>query len=997
MEALSEESPVLLEQDHYYKDLSHLSVEDRARYNFDHPDAIDFGLMAEHLRSLASGAAVDRPTYDFGQHLRQPHTVRLQPSPVVIVEGTLIFGRQELSGLLDMKIYLDTDADIRFIRRLRRDLRERGRTVQSVVEQYLTTVYPMHKQFIEPAKSKADVIVSSDRDKDLETLFHKVLAAVPRDTGAAAGGSTAAMPRKSENAGTGQSDEPKASFTEFSHPLSNAGHTESSDSLRKVAMKKHPYSKFVLAILAVTLFAGCSRDPNVRKQKYLASGKRYFEKKDYRAASIQFQNAIQIDPKYSDAHYQLALTDLQLRDWRGGYGELMRTIDLAPDNAQAQIVLGNLLLAARQFDQAQQHADLVLQKDPKNVDAHMLRAVALSQQQQTDASLKEMQTAIDLDPARAPSYLNMGALEINAKDAAAAEESFKKAVEVDPKSIQARLALGTFYARQRRWSDAETEFRKAVEIDPKNVGPRIVLCRLLLASNQIPQAEEAAKETKETLKDSPAAYRLLADVYFQVGDLGKALDEYASVSKAHPKDLQVKKAYVELLILQGRLDEADKINGEILKTNPLDQQSLLAHDQILVQQGHAAQALDQLQAAVKNDPNNVLAHYYLGVAFNATGDSGQAEAQWREAVRLNPRFIQAQTALAAVALNKRDPAEVTSAAEAIISARPNAPDGYVLRAVAKDAKHDQAGAESDLNKAMEVAPKDPSGFAAMGQLRLSQKRFADAEKLYDQALALNPNYTQALQGLVTVFLVQKQPEKALAKVTEMIGKAPENGGYYVLQSSLLLNSKPPDFDKAEAALLKASDLNKADAGPLMLLAQLYTSRGAGDKAAATADAAIQHNPKDPRAYFLAGEIQDSQGNWQKAQDFYKKTLEVQPDFAMASNNLAFVMLEHSGNSDVALSLAQTARQKLPDNPSVADTLAWAYYKKGAYGLAIDLLEEASKKLPNDPSIHYHLGLAYQKTADKTKARAHLERALQLNPAFQHAGDVKSALAELRPA
>jgi Flp pilus assembly protein TadD len=109
------------------------------------------------------------------------------------------------------------------------------------------------------------------------------------------------------------------------------------------------------------------------------------------------------------------------------------------------------------------------------------------------------------------------------------------------------------------------------------------------------------------------------------------------------------------------------------------------------------------------------------------------------------------------------------------------------------------------------------------------------------------------------------------------------------------------------------------------------------------------------------------------------------------------MLEHGGNSDVALTLAQTTRQKLPDNPGVADTLAWAYYKKGMYNFAIDLLEEAIKKDPDDASFHYHLGLAYQKINEKAKAKAHLERALQLSPAFVHAADVKTVLAELHPA
>jgi len=237
----------------------------------------------------------------------------------------------------------------------------------------------------------------------------------------------------------------------------------------------------------------------------------------------------------------------------------------------------------------------------------------------------------------------------------------------------------------------------------------------------------------------------------------------------------------------------------------------------------------------------------------------------------------------------------------------------------------------------------------------------------------------------------------MAEITEMITKAPENSGYYMLEANLLLSRKPPEFDKAEAALLKASDLNKSDAAPLLLLAQLYTVRGAADKAEASAQEALQQNPKNAQLSFFVGAIEDGQGHWQKAQDLYQKALQFQPDLALASNNLAYSMLEHGGNTDVALTLAQTARQKLPDNPSVADTLAWAYYKKGTYGLTIDVLEEAIKKAPDDPSFHYHLGLAYQKIDEKSKAKAHLERTLQLNPAFDHAGDVKAALTALHSA
>ena len=145
--------------DAYYKDLSHLPKEARIQTNFDHPDSLETSLMVEHLRALRAGEAVEIPVYDFTRHVRTDTTRHVEPAPIILVEGILLFVEPELRQLLDVKIFIDTDADIRFIRRLRRDVNERGRTVNSVIEQYLRTVRPMHQEFVEPSKRSADVII----------------------------------------------------------------------------------------------------------------------------------------------------------------------------------------------------------------------------------------------------------------------------------------------------------------------------------------------------------------------------------------------------------------------------------------------------------------------------------------------------------------------------------------------------------------------------------------------------------------------------------------------------------------------------------------------------------------------------------------------------------------------------------------------------------------------------------------------------------------------
>ena len=157
--ALDGERVAFLEHDAYYKDLRPLPFEERAAQNFDHPDAFETDLMIDHLRRLRAGEAVDKPIYDYATHLRTEQRIPVEPAPVIVVEGILVLAEPELRDLMDLKIFVDTDADLRFVRRIQRDIKERGRSPESVIEQYLATVRPMHLQFVEPSKRHADMII----------------------------------------------------------------------------------------------------------------------------------------------------------------------------------------------------------------------------------------------------------------------------------------------------------------------------------------------------------------------------------------------------------------------------------------------------------------------------------------------------------------------------------------------------------------------------------------------------------------------------------------------------------------------------------------------------------------------------------------------------------------------------------------------------------------------------------------------------------------------
>ena len=149
---------ILISQDSYYKDISHLSFEERKKTNFDHPDSLEFSLLRKHLVDLKNGKAIEQPIYNFHIHAREKRTERIEPAQIVLVEGILLLAMPEIRDLFDIKIFVDTDDDVRILRRVERDMQERSRDFSSVKEQYLRTVKPMHDAFVEPSKKYADVI-----------------------------------------------------------------------------------------------------------------------------------------------------------------------------------------------------------------------------------------------------------------------------------------------------------------------------------------------------------------------------------------------------------------------------------------------------------------------------------------------------------------------------------------------------------------------------------------------------------------------------------------------------------------------------------------------------------------------------------------------------------------------------------------------------------------------------------------------------------------------
>jgi tetratricopeptide (TPR) repeat protein len=393
--------------------------------------------------------------------------------------------------------------------------------------------------------------------------------------------------------------------------------------------------------------------------------------------------------------------------------------------------------------------------------------------------------------------------------------------------------------------------------------------------------------------------------------------------------------------------------------------------------------------ATKNFPKDAFLQYWLGRAALSKGDSDLAEKSLRQAADLNPSRLDAEEELARIAAQRGDMNLLSDVADKTIAAAPRFPGGYVWRSLVEVSRNSPDKAEADLKTAMSVAPQSPQAYLELGKIRFTQKRFPEGVALLEQALQYDPNSVVAVRLLVSYDLYQKQPDKALARLNAQIDKSPKNSGLYDLLAQLQIQNK--NLDQAAATAQKAIQLNPNDGEAVVLFAQIQVQRGQVANAIGAWEQWSKAHPNDAGSYAILGTLEEARGDIGKAETYYKKSLQIQPEQALAANNLAYRMLENGENADVALTLAQTARRAMPNSPKTADTLAWAYYHKGTYAFARDLLEDAVKADPDSAAMQYHLGMVYSKLSDKSSAVVHLKKAVSLAPDSPTAKDAKAAL------
>ena len=769
---------------------------------------------------------------------------------------------------------------------------------------------------------------------------------------------------------------------------------EVKDGMKRQIRKRSSHIGAVLGISAACLgMSGCKHDPNKQKQKYLESGKHYEDEGKLREAVIQFSNALRVDKNFSPAHYELAKTYIQLGSLVAGYQELQRTVALSPSNLQARLDLGNMLLAGGVPDRAKEQAKAILAAQPNNADAYGLMSKIAYKQGDKAEALKDIQQAIALNPNDSKLHISLGLLESqNPETKGVGEAELQKAVTLDQKNPSARLALAGMLANKGDFPGAQQQVQAAVEASPKDLQARVALAELYLHSGDKGKAEQTLIDTINAMPDKDQASEILLTYYVRTQQPDRAETVFTDLHGKYPKSLPVQITYTRVLLGRNKWDQASESLKSLSKNNGNNPQVARLNAELLLHDGKPHDALTLLQKASSNAPDDVRLQLLLAQTALATGNQSAAEAAFQQATRLDPQSLDAARGLAQLASARKDTTLLSQLADKTISKHPNVPDGYIWRGSVEGSQQQFSEAEADFQTALKRDPNNEAAQIDLAELELHDKKTAEARTLLEGALGRNPNLLPALNMLVALDLQDKQPDKGIARIQAQVAKSPSNPALYADLAELQMRTR--DFNGAAGNAQKALQLNKEYAPAVEIYSQAAVALGNSDAALAAWQTWLGTHPNDARADTLAGSIEETKGDVNKAMSYYKKALQLDAQQAVAANNLAYLMVENGENSDVALTYAQTARRALPQAPNTADTLAWVYYHKGTYSLAKDLLEDATKEDPSNASIHYHLGMTLSKMGDKAGATTELKKASDLAPNSQTAKQANDALGHL---
>jgi tetratricopeptide (TPR) repeat protein len=775
--------------------------------------------------------------------------------------------------------------------------------------------------------------------------------------------------------------------------------------------------------LVLTILVGlvsCSRDPAVVKKRYFESGNKYFDNGRYREASIQYRNALKQDQKYGQAHYKLALTALKTNDLNGAVNSFRRALNTlppdSPDRVDTTVKLAEIYLQVARgektyMDEVEGFTKELLKRDSNSFDAHRLigdlnysRATVAFRDKHPEDGVRLLDTATEeyrkadqIKPGQQGVSMQLARALTAKSQFSEAEGLYRKVIEKDKTYQLAYTELYRMFIFQQKPEDGEKTLKLAYQNNPKQYGFLTLLAMHYYAQRRRDEMVSVLQQIKGHAKDFDQAYLTVGDFYLRMGDGDSAIREYKEgITKDAKKKSTYQKRVIEVLMRQGKRQEAAEVNTQILKDDPGDNDARGLAATFLLDKGDIAKALAELQAVVTRAPDNPVSRYNLGRAHAARGEWEQARQQFAKAIELRPDYVMARLALSQLQVTRGEFDAALKTAEAILAIDRGNVNARLVESAALMGQKKFSDSRAMLDAMLKAYPGSPDVLFQLGVVNLAENKFKEAEDAFRRAYQLNPANSRGLMGIVETNMAQNKTDEALKILQAESDKAPNRLDLLLAMGNTAVRAGKYDlavqtFNKVLTSLDKGS---KAQGDLYLRIGETYRRKGDLNGAVQALQKARETLPDNIVVLSTLALVLDGAGRRPEAKQVYEATLKLDPNNAVALNNLAFLLAESNGDLDDALTKAQRAKQLLPSLYEISDTLGWIYLKKNLADQAIDVFKDLVVKQPNHSTYHYHLGMAYAQKGDKSKAVEQLKEALKYNPAKEEKDKIQQLITRL---
>ncbi|MBW2094930.1 MAG: tetratricopeptide repeat protein [Deltaproteobacteria bacterium] len=753
----------------------------------------------------------------------------------------------------------------------------------------------------------------------------------------------------------------------------------------------------LLVMMTGFFLFGCA-SPEEKKARHEKRAQEYLKEGKLKEAVIELRNVVQLDPKDDAAFYQLGETYLKLKKGREAFQAFSRAVSANPANLKAQLKLGQIFLLAKKTDEARKKAKLLLEKDKDDPDALSLLAGVQVQEKDIATAIKTLQKITKAAPNNFKTYLSLGRLFLLKKDLVRSKKAYLKAISLKPESRVAYVELANAYSAEGKWEKAEGELQKLLSISRTRYRDLPLLARFYEHTRKWKKAEKTYREAVDLAPPEEVSPLMnLGAFYARQKDYERALAAFEKAASSKKDNLAIQLAIAQLHYDFRKMDEAQKVVDAILEKDKGQVTANFLKGRLSLAKKDFSGALDRFNLVAREWPRNAGVHYFKALALLGQGKGQLAEKALVKAVELNPRLLDARLLLAERYLRQRDKNLAREQIDAVVKLAPRHVKALMLKGSLEVLEGKRKAAESTFRQVTRVKPDYAPAYVRLGLLYQLAKRGNEARQMLKKALEINPRQIDALAFLVGIHLRKRQFDEALnlCKIQQgKIGNFPR--GRATIESLVgKIYLAKGEKQAAELHFKKAVETDPNLLGPYVSLARIYLSGDRWQEAVQEYENILKKNPKFLPAYMALGAMYDQKGMGEKAETFYRKALDMKKDFAPAANNLAWDLATRGGNIDEALGYAQIAKEQMPKNPAIMDTLGWIYYLKGSYLSAISEFQDSILLDSENPVIRYHLGMAFYKNKQFKRAKEALEKALSISGSFKGAEEARNTLETIK--